>query len=165
MTEENVKVIADFLLQQTEDEFATTRKVLAAVPAENTSYKPSGKCMSGLDLASHIPAAEAFFLSGVINGAFEWKQPDFKTPAEALAFYEQTIPALIEQARALPAAKLAEPLKFGPWSNPAYTYLALNLKHSIHHRGQLSAYLRPMGGKVPGIYGPSADDKVEATAG
>ena len=40
---------------------------------------------------------------------------------------------------------------------PGLNFLALALKHSIHHRGQLSTYLRPMGGKVPGIYGPSAD--------
>jgi uncharacterized damage-inducible protein DinB len=36
-------------------------------------------------------------------------------------------------------------------------YLTLMVKHSAHHRGQLSAYLRPMGAKVPGIYGPSGD--------
>jgi uncharacterized damage-inducible protein DinB len=38
-------------------------------------------------------------------------------------------------------------------------FLAMAVKHSVHHRGQLSAYLRPMGGKVPGIYGPSADTR------
>ena len=36
-------------------------------------------------------------------------------------------------------------------------FLAMTLKHSIHHRGQLSAYLRAMGGKIPAIYGPTAD--------
>jgi uncharacterized damage-inducible protein DinB len=41
---------------------------------------------------------------------------------------------------------------------PAATYLGLLIKHSVHHRGQLSAYLRPMGGKVPAIYGGSADE-------
>jgi uncharacterized damage-inducible protein DinB len=40
---------------------------------------------------------------------------------------------------------------------PAVNFVALAVKHSVHHRGQLSTYLRPMGGKVPGIYGPSAD--------
>ena len=165
MTEETAKTIADYVLQETEREVATTRKLLAAVPAEQSSYKPSEKCMSALDLASHIAAAEAFFLRGVINGAFEWKQPDFKTPAEALAFYDETIPGLIAQVRDLPAGKLATPIQFGPWNNPAVMYLTLNLKHGIHHRGQLSAYLRPMGAKVPSIYGPSADDATQAAAG
>jgi uncharacterized damage-inducible protein DinB len=41
---------------------------------------------------------------------------------------------------------------------PAYVYLSFVQNHSVHHRGQLSAYLRPMGGKVPSIYGPSADE-------
>jgi uncharacterized damage-inducible protein DinB len=45
----------------------------------------------------------------------------------------------------------------GYWQLPAVQFLSLAVKHSVHHRGQLSAYLRAMGGKVPGIYGPSAD--------
>jgi uncharacterized damage-inducible protein DinB len=165
MTEETAKTIADFVLQQTEEEVATTRKLLAAVPAEQSSYKPSEKCMSALELASHIAASEAFFLRGVINGAFEWKQPDFKTAAEVLAFYDETIPGLLAQARALPAEKFATQIKVGPWNDPAVMYLTLNLKHGVHHRGQLSAYLRPMGAKVPSIYGPSADDAPQAAAG
>ena len=42
---------------------------------------------------------------------------------------------------------------------PAVSYLTLMVKHGAHHRGQLSAYLRPMGAKVPGIYGPSGDSQ------
>jgi hypothetical protein len=49
----------------------TTRKVLACIPAETCQYKPSEKCMSALELGTHIAAAEAFFLSGVLNGGFE----------------------------------------------------------------------------------------------
>jgi len=164
MNEDNVKFLTEFLLQQIEQESAITRKVLAAVPAEQSGYKPSEKCMSGLDLATHIAASEDFFLRGVINGAFEWKQPEFKTPAEALEAYNATIPALIEQARALPIEKLTAVIGFGPFQQPAYTYLALNIKHSVHHRGQLSTYLRPMGSKVPSIYGPSGDDAPAASA-
>lgn len=164
MTEDNVKIVADYLLGQTEYEMATTRRVLAAVATETASYKPSEKCMSGLELAGHIAAAEVFFLSGVVNGKFEWAPPEFKTPADALAYYEQKVPGLIADARALPGAKLAETLGMGPMSMPGVDFLALNLKHSVHHRGQLSAYLRPMGSKVPNIYGPSADSEKQATA-
>jgi uncharacterized damage-inducible protein DinB len=46
---------------------------------------------------------------------------------------------------------------FGIMQLPAVSYIQLTIKHSIHHRGQLSTYLRPMGGRVPGIYGQSAD--------
>jgi uncharacterized damage-inducible protein DinB len=44
---------------------------------------------------------------------------------------------------------------------PAVAYLSIMSRHSIHHRGQLAAYLRPMGGKVPNIYGGSADEPFE----
>jgi uncharacterized damage-inducible protein DinB len=165
MTHESAKTLADFLVPQIEQESATTRKVLAAVPAETCNYKPSEKCMSGLELATHIAAAEVFFLSGVINGGFEWKQPDLKTPAEVLAFYDATVPPLIAQAAALSGEKLAQPIAFAVWNDPAVQYLAIHLKHSIHHRGQLSAYLRPMGAKVPSIYGPSADEPKQAAQG
>jgi uncharacterized damage-inducible protein DinB len=164
MTEDTAKTIADFVLPQIEQESVTTRKLLAAVPEEHCSYRPSDKCMSALELATHIAAAEVFFLRGVVNGAFEWKQPDFKTPAEALAYFDKTVPGLIAEIRALPPAKLAAPISFGPWNDPAVMYLSIDLKHGVHHRGQLSAYLRPMGAKVPSIYGPSADEEPRAAA-
>jgi uncharacterized damage-inducible protein DinB len=60
--------------------------------------------------------------------------------------------------RSLADAKLAEEIDFfGMMKLPAVFLIGLMEKHSIHHRGQLSAYLRPMGCKVPGIYGPSGD--------
>jgi len=164
MTEETAKGLLDFLLPQLRQESATTHKVLAAVPAGECQYKPSERCMTGLELATHIAAAEVFFLEGVCNGAFEWKQPDFKTPAEAMAFYDEKVPPLFDRVASLPAEKLAQPITFAAWTEPAVTYLSLSLRHSIHHRGQLSAYLRPMGAKVPSIYGPSADEGREAAA-
>jgi uncharacterized damage-inducible protein DinB len=159
MTPETAKTIADFLTPQLTQEHATTRKVLAAVPADNSSYKPSDKCMSALDLATHIAAAEAFFLKGVINGGFEWKQPELKTPADVVQYYDEVAP-LIDQVSQMPGDKLAQVIEFAIFSNPAVAYLQLHLKHNAHHRGQLSAYLRPMGAKVPSIYGPSADEGV-----
>ncbi len=162
MTNESARALADFLLPQLQQESATTRKVLAAVPADTCNYKPSEKCMSGLELAIHIAAAEAFFLQGVLDGAFNWQQPDLKTPAEVVAWYDEKIPALLAKTGELPVEKLAQEIHFAVWDEPAVTYLALSLKHGIHHRGQLSAYLRPMGAKVPSIYGPSADEPRQA---
>jgi uncharacterized damage-inducible protein DinB len=164
MTSENAKGMRDFLLGQLREEFATTRKVLAAVPAETSSYKPSEKCMSGLQLSSHIALAEAFFLRGVINGKFEWQPQDFADPSAVLAFYDANVPALFDQLAAVSGEQLALPVTFAGWTQPAVNYLVLDLKHGIHHRGQLSAYLRPMGAKVPGIYGPSGDTEKPATA-
>lgn len=164
MTPEKAQGMRDFLLEQLRQESATTRRVLAAVPAETSGYKPSEKCMSGLALASHIALAEAFFLRGVINGAFEWKPEEFADPAAVLAYYDANVPALFDQLAALPGEKLAQPVAFAGMTQPAVSFLVIDLKHGIHHRGQLSAYLRPMGAKVPAIYGPSADTEKPATA-
>jgi len=164
MTPETAKQLRDYLLPQLQQEFATTRKVLAAVPADRCAYKPSDKCMSGLELAAHIALAEAFFLRGVLNGAFDWKQLELKTPAEVLAYYDETVPPLMAQLASLSGEKLAQDIAFAKWNQPAVTYLSFDMSHGIHHRGQLSAYLRPMGAKVPSIYGPSADEPVQAAS-
>jgi uncharacterized damage-inducible protein DinB len=164
MTPEAAQEILQFLLPQLQEESATTRKLLAAVPAENCDYKPSDLCMTGLALASHIALSEVFFLRGVLNGAFEWKAIDFQTPTEALAFYDEHVISMIAGVGALPGEKLAQPVTFAIWTEPAVAFLNIGLKHTIHHRGQLSSYLRPMGAKVPSIYGPSADEPRQAAA-
>jgi uncharacterized damage-inducible protein DinB len=164
MTNEAAQGMLEILLPEIRDESATTRKVLAAVPAGNHQYKPSEKCMTGLELASHIALSEAFFLRGVIDGGFAWKPEEFADPAAVLAYYDQTVPPLIEELATLPPEKLVKDIKFAMWNQPAVMYLLFALKHDIHHRGQLSSYLRPMGAKVPAIYGPSADESVKAAA-
>lgn len=164
MTAETAKGLRDYLLPQLQQEFATTRRVLAAVPADRCDYKPSDKCMSGVELAAHIALAEAFFLRGVINGAFDWKQLEFKTPAEVLAYYDETVPPLMAQVAGLSGEKLAQDIAFAKWNQPVVTFLSLDLAHGIHHRGQLSAYLRPMGARVPSIYGPSADEPAQSAS-
>jgi uncharacterized damage-inducible protein DinB len=164
MTSENAKFLGDFLLGQLRHESGVTRKVLAVVPEETSSYKPSEKCMSGIELAAHLATAEAFFLNGVLDGEFKMSQPPaLKTPAEVVAWYDATIPPLYDRVAAMTGEQLATPVNFMNFMNePGVVYLTLSLKHSVHHRGQLSSYLRPMGTKVPGIYGPSGDEPVVA---
>ena len=68
------------------------------------------------------------------------------------------VPAALARVRAISGEQLCNPIDFlGAMKAPGIMYLSMALKHSVHHRGQLSAYLRAMGGSVPGIYGPSAD--------
>src|SRR5947208_741194 len=89
MTSESAVALRDFLLGQLRYEFGVTRKVLAAVPAEGCAYKPSEKCMSGITLAAHIATAEAFFLNGILSGAFQpGPAPELKTPEEVVAWYD-----------------------------------------------------------------------------
>lgn len=167
MNPEQAHGLAQFLLSQLEQEWKTTQRVLAAVPDEAAAgYKPSEKCMSGQELAAHIAFTDAWFVESVINGAFA--RPDDSTavsrkPSELAAEYAAKMPALLEQAKQLSPEKLAQPVQFYSWNMPAVQYLVIALKHGIHHRGQLSAYLRPMGGKVPAIYGGSADEPITTT--
>ena len=163
LSQDQTSVVAQFLLADYESEIATTRRVIAAVPEGQPDYAPSPKCMPALKLVIHLPTAEDMFLRGILEGTFN---PDrqaaesLKTVAEVLAWYDEKIPALVEQVKKAPASVWTREIDFFGMANfTGLQVLTIMLKHSIHHRGQLSSYLRPMGGKVPDIYGPSGDDK------
>ena len=79
-------------------------------------------------------------------------------PADAAARYKEKVPAALNRVRAMSGEKLTSVIDmFGMIKAPGINFLAMTTKHSVHHRAQLSTYLRAMGGKIPGIYGPSAD--------
>lgn len=107
------------------------------------------------------------FLQSVIQGEFQRSQANeaeqLKTPADVLAYYDQ-VPALLHEASKLTPEQFAKIIQFFHFQLPAVVLLNINLKHTIHHRGQLSAYLRPMGAKVPAIYGGSADEPISVPA-
>jgi uncharacterized damage-inducible protein DinB len=80
------------------------------------------------------------------------------TTADAVARYKDKVPAALARIKAMSAESLGGTLDmFGMMQMPALNFLSMAAKHSVHHRGQLSTYLRPMGGSVPSVYGPSAD--------
>ncbi len=163
MSTEQARLIAGYLLDQLEQEIRTTKAVLAAVPAGREDYSPDPRSMSALKLAWHIASADKWFLDSILAGKFEAGDSGgipngIRTGADAAAWYEANLPASIAALRAAPAETFSRTIDFfGMMQAQGVDYLALALKHSVHHRGQLSAYLRPMGGKVPGIYGPSGD--------
>jgi uncharacterized damage-inducible protein DinB len=154
-------------LPQIQMESKTTRRVIEAVPAAKCSYTPDPKSMEALKLSWHIASAEIFFLSSVAKGAFG--RPDggneipetIKTPADVVKWYDENLSNAIAAVKAMSGEQLAKNIDFfGFFNLSGVEYLSLSLRHGIHHRGQLSAYLRPMGAKVPGIYGPSGDEGV-----
>ena len=84
---------------------------------------------------------------------------------DIVAFYKSTFPEKLAALRALPAEKATETLDFfGMMKMPRAQFIGFANNHSIHHRGQLAAYLRAMGSKVPSIYGGSADEPMTAAA-
>ena len=163
MDSNKTRIVADFLVADFENEMQTTLRVLEAVPNEHLDHRPDSKSKTGLGLLRHITLDDEWLLNCIANGEFT-RPPDdsdacgILNSADAVARYKERIPAALDRVRAMSGEKLSEVIDLlGMIKAPGINFLAMAIKHSVHHRGQLSTYLRPMGGKVPGIYGPSAD--------
>jgi uncharacterized damage-inducible protein DinB len=149
-----------------ENEFKTTCKVLGAVKDDNKNYKPDEKSRSAWELATHIATSDVWFLDSIIQGKFNFDpeaakkaESQFASVSDVVAFYQKAFPAKLAELRALSDENLTRTVDFfGMMKMPAAAFLPLANNHGIHHRGQLAAYLRPMGSKVPAIYGGSADE-------
>jgi len=170
MQPDQAKFLAETYLGHLNMEHRATTRVISSVPADHAGYKPDPKCMSAIELAWHLGSSEIWFLNGVVNGAFvppeDGKLPEnIQSGADAAAYYEKEFPAAVEKLSAMSGEDLAKPVSFfGVFNFPVVEYLGFATRHSVHHRGQLSAYLRPMGSKVPQIYGGSADEPFEHAA-
>ena len=154
--------LTQFLIADFERETPTTVRVLSHVPAGQEGYTPDPKSMHALRLAWHIASADVWFLNCISSGAFASGgsaiPESIKTAADVVAWYETNQPAAVAKVRAMTPEQCAKVIDFkGVMQASAVVFLQLAIKHSVHHRGQLSTYLRPMGAKVPGIYGPSGD--------
>ena len=167
MSPEQGKIFLNFFVGGIEQESQTTRKVIASVPDDKKGYRPSEKSMTAHELAWHIPESEIWFLKSVADGAFampDGNAPKPETIGDILNWYEKNLGEQMARLKALPAESLVKTLPFFGMEQPAVMYLTFLTHHSVHHRGQLSAYLRPMGAKVPSIYGGSADFPFQAPA-
>ncbi len=157
---------ATFLLQAAlpalKNEQKVTLKMMEALPVDKGDYRPDPVAMSALELAWHIASAESFFMDGVASAEFHpsgGARPDsVRTTADVAAWYAAAFQTQFDRLTQLTGEQAAKVVDFrGMFQNPAVTYLQFCMNHSIHHRGQLSVYLRPMGAKVPSIYGESYD--------
>ena len=172
MNAEQAKFLVEYFAGLWEGEVPATTKVLQNVPDERRSYKPDEKSRTAWDLATHIALGDVWFIQSIIDGNFnfdaeaEKKQAEqFKSTKDVAAFYQKEVPAKLKELRALPADRLTKVVDFfGMMQQPNVTYLGFANNHSIHHRGQLAAYLRACGSKVPSIYGGSADEPMTAAA-
>ena len=168
MTNEQVQILQTVALRTLEHEAKTTQRVIEAIPANNTSYKPDEASMCSIDLAKHIAGAELAFLRGCVSGQFDFSESvpeSLKTPSEVAKWYGGEVEKSVADLKALPIEKLAQIVDFrGMMQMPAVLWVEFALRHSIHHRGQLSAHIRAAGGKVPSIYGPTYEDEVARKA-
>ena len=164
MTPEFITALSGVFLKGLVGEIATTRKVIAAIPDQNHDYKPDPTSKTAMELAWHIATVDVWFLDSIASQNFaqggDVPMPaEIKTGADIAAWYDKHIAASLPKVEALSAEQLATVVSFfGMFNFPAVFYLPFMNNHMIHHRGQLSTYLRAMGGKCPSIYGPSADE-------
>jgi uncharacterized damage-inducible protein DinB len=155
-----------FLLQYTlpavKNEHRSTRSVIEAIPQINLDYRPDPNSKTAMELAWHIVAAEHRFYAGIVTGGFDFcpiPRPDnIQTALQIGQWYGDSFARNFEALGKLSPEQLVKSLDFrGLFQLPAVAFLNVSLNHTIHHRGQLSTYLRAMGGKIPSIYGDSYD--------
>lgn len=141
-------------------ETKTTLRVLERIP-EGSSYRPDPKSRTAQEIAWQIVCEERMVIAGVETGTM----PPPPAPDAMPAAMADVVAAYAELAATLPARWAAvaaerwqgEVDMFGR-KRPAAALAWSFLFDIVHHRGQISTYLRPMGAKVPSIYGPSADE-------
>ncbi len=154
----------EFCIARRKAELPAFVRVLKALPEGRLDYKPEPKSRTAAELAWLLAAEEAGLLSLLATGAIDWKEekPPAKV-AEIIAAYETAAATVNERLAKLEAPGWSKKgqMRMGGqvvWEDEVGEMVWGMLFDAIHHRGQLSTYLRPMGGKVPSIYGPSADD-------
>ena len=154
-----VPMVAQFL-ETYRQEHATTMRVLKAIPPDQLAFKPHEKSMSCGELAWHVAYSPLGIAKVVAAGNFEaYQQPPTPNDLQAIVAGAETY---FNLACETVAGFTPETLQGSiPIPNgqklPCAAFVWVNLFHLIHHRGQLSVYVRMTGGKVPSIYGPSAD--------
>lgn len=140
------------------DESKTTAKVLARIP-EGSGYRPDPKSRTAQEIAWQVVCEERMIIEALESGKAAWDPPPAPaTMREVLAAYEAQAATLPARWKALPAARWEGNLDFFGTERPAGPMAWSFLFDIVHHRGQISTYLRPMGSTVPQIYGPSGDE-------
>jgi len=157
--------LRDFYLKRAKAEFPVFLKVLRALPKDpkSVSYKPHDRSPSAEQLVWTVTNELKALIDVVETGKSDWE--DSKPPSldEMIGMFEKWSTELLEKVAALDTTAQERNAQFlyqgkVVMERPTVEFLWDFMFDAIHHRGQLSAYLRPMGGKVPSIYGPSADD-------
>ena len=154
----------DFLIQRLESETPAMLKVIRALPAGKLDYRPHPRSRSAGELVALLVAEAAACVEMCEKGEINWADPKPASATEQAATeYERWQKKFVEHLRKVDDATWHKmiPMLMGGQKVHEGTFAGMcweMLFDAVHHRGQLSTYIRPMGGKVPSIYGPSADD-------
>jgi len=139
-------------------ESKTTRNVLARIP-ESSAYRPDPRSRTAQEIAWQIVCEEKMLIDALESGKAEWAPPPMPdSMRDVLAEYERQSAEVSRRWDALPHSKWDGSLEFFGSERPASPMAWSFLFDIVHHRGQITTYLRPMGSTMPQIYGPSADE-------
>ena len=161
MTADHAQFLMQVMTGTIERESAGTRKVIKAIT--DKAYKPDPKSRSAWELATHLATADIWFADSIHDGAFVWAgesatPPEMTDPGSVAQWHEKQLSDRLAKLRGMTPEQLTREVDFFGQKAPAVSWLVLMNNHAVHHRGQLAAYLRAMGSKVPAIYGMSADE-------
>jgi uncharacterized damage-inducible protein DinB len=154
----------EFCIARRKAELPAFVRVLKALPQGRLDYQPDPKARTAAQLAWMLVSEEAALVSLLETGTIDWKDTTPPTHVEEMvAAFERDSAVVNAKLEKLDEAGWVKPGKFmvggaAVWEDAVGQMVWGFLFDAIHHRGQLSTYLRPMGGKVPSIYGPTADD-------
>lgn len=161
--------IKDALLPEFDHEMAVTRKVLDRVAEDRFAFQPHEKSMTLGRLASHVADVPSWGQTilkdaefNMISGAYV--NQTRSTRADLLQMFDDNTKKIRGLLAGMNDADLMSPWVFKQDGKEMFSmprvaaWRSWVMSHMIHHRGQLSVYLRQTGSKVPGIYGPSADE-------
>jgi uncharacterized damage-inducible protein DinB len=161
----------EFFIRRWEQEFPGFARVIRALPSARLEYRPHPRSRSAGELVALLVSLQQGCIDLCTSERSSFNTGMLWHPADRSATLEEMIEAY-ELHRNTLAAKLNN-LDDIAWSRPAWMIrgeqeillkdtvgglLWIALFDAVHHRGQLTTYIRPMGGKVPSVYGPSGDD-------
>ncbi len=164
--------ISELMLPEFDQESASTRKVLALVPDDKFDYKPHEKSMTLGRLAGHVAEMTGWIsyvlTSEELNIKADERPCELKSRAALLEAFDKFVvaarkdlAAATDQQMAVNWTLLFEGQKIFTMTRAA-CIRTMCLNHTVHHRSQLAVYLRLLDIPIPGMYGPSADDKPAA---
>jgi uncharacterized damage-inducible protein DinB len=158
------------LLPEFDQEIAVTRRLLARAPDASFGWAPHPKSFTLGDLCTHLTRLPGWGLRVLTQAGHDVitdhrpATPSLATRAEVLAAFDQTAASLRTTLAGMSDAELALPWHLTRNGSTTFTAPRLTafrvfiLHHLVHHRGQLSVYLRLLDVAVPAMYGPSADE-------
>ncbi len=172
MATQTTMSVKDALLADFDHEMTITRKHLEAIPDDKLAWAPHDKSMTLARLGSHLAEAPGWtgsmtdqdeFDIAPTSGDFKYEPPTWGSAAEMLENFDKNVSTAREQIGAKSDADLMSPWSFKMGGQTLFTVPKVEaiqshvIKHAIHHRGQISVYLRLVGAQVPQTYGPTAD--------